>query len=56
MDMYESDIERLRQARARNMDEWSNAISSEKLSRKKKLHSFAEGARENTISDDDQIE
>ena len=51
MKMYDSDIERLRQARAKEMDEWSNAISSEKLSRKKKLQSIAKGAIEETTSD-----
>jgi hypothetical protein len=35
--MYESDLEQLRQARAKEMDEWSNAILNEKFSRKGKL-------------------
>ena len=35
--MYESDLEQLIQARAKEMDEWSNAILNEKFSRKGKL-------------------
>jgi len=35
--MYEEDLERLRQARAKEMDEWSAAILTEKTNRKRKF-------------------